>query len=690
MSEQRIEVSESLQILDNNSIAVSESIQPSGLTRPNEKEVTMANIPRPEKIEIDPISTNGSYLSNISPSGEGGSCGCGGSTPPSLVYALGHIGFDFGTEARRDSLLEKPNEEGIISVAELLANFENNPSDAASVIWTLNLDSTPIYAIRPFGPFAAIGYQYLMEFLKAQGEDGTERVSIPGIVSGKVSLINGHTVPVLFPDVRGMYSWSTATLIKSLIGEISENEEERARQFNKTQAIINFLRRIYHEARNLGLSSQERAINHAATNAFQLNNIYISAINAEMSLDTIDVEANSTCRPGRDCWDVKLIFFNPNSRFEQARRVYRFTIDVSDIIPVVVGEVRDWYVDNDLVSMSGAIEPSGLTKLNQSSVIKQEATLVDNFQLQTVEKQSFLSNPYINSIFPSGGNGDCKCSNGSKSNNSNGISSSLVYALGQIGYDFGTEARRDSFVQQTDGGEVDLPEVLLAHLENNPSDATDVIWTLNSDDIPIYAIQPFGSFADVGYQRLREFLKEQKEEEQISIPGVVSGKVTLLNGYTLPVIHPEVRGMYAWSINTLTEKSRSRAEETRKRGNWDETKSKAVADRIDGGLGNFLARVYYEIRNLGLSPQERAINYAATRAFQLDTVYSSAINKSLDLQSIDVEPSPICRPSGDCWDVKLIFFDPSGNNQARRMYRFTIDVSDIVPVKIGKMRTWTM
>ena len=44
----------------------------------------------------------------------------------------------------------------------------------------------------------------------------------------------------------------------------------------------------------------------------------------------------------------------------------------------------------------------------------------------------------------------------------------------------------------------------------------------------------------------------------------------------------------------------------------------AVGDDVadDDEILNFLNRVYYELRNLGIAPQERAINFAATNAFQ--------------------------------------------------------------------------
>ena len=46
------------------------------------------------------------------------------------------------------------------------------------------------------------------------------------------------------------------------------------------------------------------------------------------------------CRPESDRWGIKLTFFDPTKRFERARHVYWFTVDVSDVIPVTVVEVR--------------------------------------------------------------------------------------------------------------------------------------------------------------------------------------------------------------------------------------------------------------------------------------------------------------------------------------------------------------
>ena len=72
--------------------------------------------------------------------------------------------------------------------------------------------------------------------------------------------------------------------------------------------------------------------------------VFEDVIKEGMDLDTIAVERSPLCRPDSDCWDVKLTFFNPSKVFEQARKVYRFTVDVSDVVPVMVGPVRTWFV----------------------------------------------------------------------------------------------------------------------------------------------------------------------------------------------------------------------------------------------------------------------------------------------------------------------------------------------------------
>lgn len=273
-------------------------------------------------------------------------CSCGGKTAsaaPQLVYALGQIGYDFGTLARRDSFAQAMGEGQLPeNPAHLLAHLEAHPYDAQLVIWTLNLDATPIYAIQPSGPFAAIGYDRLREFLEAMtGPDGAELASIPGMVGGSVRLQSGQIVPVVVPAVRGMYSWASQALVGHVLGDAPVAAEAKAAYERQAGGVLDFLNRIYYDLRNLGLTAEDRALNYAATNAFQVAEVIGGTSRAELDLDRIIVKKSPVCRPDSDCYDVELAFFDPDNT-QRASRIHRFTVDVSDVMPVSIGTVRSW------------------------------------------------------------------------------------------------------------------------------------------------------------------------------------------------------------------------------------------------------------------------------------------------------------------------------------------------------------
>jgi hypothetical protein len=264
-------------------------------------------------------------------------CTCAGAGGTSqLVYALGQLGYDLISEARRDSLRQtmaaqakdlRPDDP-----VGMLAYLEKNPHEAAAIEWTLNVDGTPVYAVRPQGPFAAETYQVLRRCLREQLEEGAERVSVPGVIGGKTTLFLGQVVPVVIPEQRGIFSWT----IKALVDRLDEP---------KKAGVQDFLERVYHQLRNLGMLPQERALNFAATNAYQVEQVYESALKGEetMELDTINVGRSPICRPGSDCWDVEVYLFYPHRPVQTVRRVYRFTVDVSDLVPVTVGPMRSWF-----------------------------------------------------------------------------------------------------------------------------------------------------------------------------------------------------------------------------------------------------------------------------------------------------------------------------------------------------------
>jgi cyanobactin maturation PatA/PatG family protease len=262
---------------------------------------------------------------------------------PQLVFALGMANYAFLSQPQQDSFAQQmggdPNDP-----RELLAYLQDNPSQAAAITWVLTLDGVPIYAIEPAGAFASAIYERLRQFLSEQLTEGVERISLPGVLTGKVSLMSGQVVPVVRPELSCMYSWTTTALVRAVAGEApakSASDEERTTYAEKTRAVTNFLERVYHELRNLGRASPERALNCAATNAAVAAGVFESALREEMELDSIEVKRSPISKPGSDSWDVLLYFFNPSQIFQQARRVYRFDMDVSVPCPVV-GVVRSW------------------------------------------------------------------------------------------------------------------------------------------------------------------------------------------------------------------------------------------------------------------------------------------------------------------------------------------------------------
>ncbi|WP_353838676.1 S8 family serine peptidase, partial [Moorena sp. SIO4E2] len=332
---------------------------------------------------VPAIAANTVAPTRVNPSGVLPSMGCGcDSGSKALVYAIGTIGYDFGTEARQDSfkqlmpLVDSQNVNIAVSTdtavpanpfdVRQMTNYllgtpdldngdldldpqndyevkredgTDNLSEAQSLIWTLNLELTPIYAIEPKGPSAQLVYKQLSKFLEGQalaqiGENSynlgyIDKVSVPGILTGKtVQLFSGQVVPVLeLYNLRGLYGWHIEVLIQDVIDAVlasgsiedttlSEDEVSEATGY----ALRAFLQRIYYDLRNLGQTSQERAFNYAATNAFQFADALVTVLQTSssssagsMQLDTIGVERSPFCRVDSDCWDVKLKFFDPEN-----------------------------------------------------------------------------------------------------------------------------------------------------------------------------------------------------------------------------------------------------------------------------------------------------------------------------------------------------------------------------------------
>nr|WP_255515796.1 PatA/PatG family cyanobactin maturation protease [Tychonema sp. LEGE 06208] len=226
------------------------------------------------------------------------------------------------------------------------------------------------------------------------------------------------------------------------------------------------------------------------------------------------------------------------------------------------------------------------------------------------------------------------------------IPSNLVYALGTLGYDFGSEARRDTFKQLMPAYEIDGTAVpanpydarqMVDYLEQNPSEGKALIWTLNLELTPVYAIEPKGPFGADVYETLQlmlagQVLAEDSEDfiERVSIPGRLSDRtVELFSGQIVPVITVQnTRGMYGWRVNSLI----AAALETVRDSDSD-TNSEAIGR----SLTSFLHRIYFDLRNLGQTAHDRALNFAATNAFQAASTFAEAVARGMELDRIEVE-----------------------------------------------------
>jgi cyanobactin maturation PatA/PatG family protease len=275
----------------------------------------------------------------------------------------------------------------------------------------------------------------------------------------------------------------------------------------------------------------------------------------------------------------------------------------------------------------------------------------------------------------------------------------LVYAIGTLGYDFGTEARRDSFKQLMDpvvfNDNVVPPNPhdsrqMVAHLERFPTEADALIWTLNLELTPLYAVVAKGPFAMEVYAALRELLAGEIQPrdsdefvDRMSLPGrLTDRRVKLFSGQAVPVVEVDTtRGLYGWRTNWLIEKAVEQVAAA--------TGKQVDRKVVDESLGGFLNRIYYDMRNLGVLSGDRALNFAATNAFQAASAFAEAVAVGMHLDAIDVELSPYARQDADAWDVKLKFFDPENLLRSRRVFRFTVDVSEMMPVTLGDIRTWS-
>ena len=293
---------------------------------------------------------------------------------------------------------------------------------------------------------------------------------------------------------------------------------------------------------------------------------------------------------------------------------------------------------------------------------------------------------------------DCGCGCGGARKAAVEAPPARIYALGQIGIDFGTESRRDSIAQFMRGKSPTDEKALIAYLANaGAEDVERLIWTVRLDNTPIYALQPVGAFAANGYARLLQAYKLQVERTVplFAIPGRAAGSVRLMSGESVPLLVPLTRGLLAWDVADAVSDFISEFDRSLSRDADDDEKARH-AEQVESMRGalpqlleDFRSLVTRKYRNLGIAGSERALNYAATAAFRVYQVLVEVVKAGLVMDDIAVLKSPACRPGSDCYDVQLRLFVPADITAPLRVFQFTVDVSDTIPVHIGEVSIWS-
>ena len=113
-----------------------------------------------------------------------------------------------------------PNPYDVFQLADYL---DDNKSESTKLIWTLNLDATPIYAIEAELAYAEDVYEVLRSALRNQAlptndDNYVSRVSIPGVLTSTTRrLFSGQIVPVVIAQPRGLYTWSETALVDLVV-----------------------------------------------------------------------------------------------------------------------------------------------------------------------------------------------------------------------------------------------------------------------------------------------------------------------------------------------------------------------------------------------------------------------------------------------------------------------------------------
>lgn len=311
---------------------------------------------------------------------------------------------------------------------------------------------------------------------------------------------------------------------------------------------------------------------------------------------------------------------------------------------------------------------------------------------------------------------------------------SMAFAIGQVSYEFPDELTRDSFAQAMGSrlspgdGEPENVEALIAYLDNNPAEARRLRWLVSINGERRYVARPVGAFASQIYDMLAALvLGDVRGDITVaSLPGwTTDSTIELMDGTVVRELRMNsLRGVYGWhpaqiarqsadsvhrdalagQVGHLIDRSRPGDTTTVIAGEGSEnavlglsespviswprlrtTPSEEVVYAID----DFFHQVYFRADQNPEVSRDRAVNFAATNGYQVAAAFMDAMGDGFEYAQYRTEYSPFARVSGLCWDVIVQFIDPSEDRRAMREYRLTVDIADVMPVTVGRLRRWS-
>jgi len=221
------------------------------------------------------------------------------------VYAVGKLIHDFESEERRTWFAQAMGGGDPGDAGQVAAYLKAHPGAASGVAFTLTHGARPLYGLYPTGSFACETQERLRQMLEDQAAGRAAHCEVAGRWSTPMTLRGGLVIPGLAVGPRGLVSRCAGPLDRCL--------------------------------ENPGQLPRDRAINAAIVR------LAVGPPVADgLELDSVTAMRAGNRVPGRDVWDVKFRFFDPERRARHAPRMVELAVDVGDDIPISSGRFRVW------------------------------------------------------------------------------------------------------------------------------------------------------------------------------------------------------------------------------------------------------------------------------------------------------------------------------------------------------------